>query len=156
MRFSEVFLRLGSGLVAWILLLTYFIWLGVVGRVGCGPDGDELHRLLLVLAPFALASAFLLRSTRPLDEVHGILRWGGVLLALLLPSGAYAIWAVTRQVWIAKNGICGPDAALLWEQAWPVVHTIAVAVIAYLGVEKLAFPEPTIGPETAIYSPYLI
>ncbi len=136
MRFSEVFLRLGAGLVAWILLLTYFIWLGVVGRVGCGPDGDELHRLVLVLAPFALGSAFLLRATRPLGEVHGILRWGIVLLALLLPSAIYAVWTVTGKVWIAKEGICGPDVALFWEQAWPVAQVAILVIIAVLVLQN--------------------
>ena len=136
MRFSEVFLRLGSGLVAWILLLTYFIWLGVIGRVGCGPDGDELHRLVLGLAPFALASAFLLRATRALGEVHGILRWGAAPLALMLPSALYAVWTVSGRVWEAKEGICGPDTAKLWEQAWPAVHLVALAMIAFLVVQN--------------------
>ena len=136
MRFSEVFLRLGAGLVAWILLLTYFIWLGVVGRVGCGPDGDELHRLVLVLAPFALGSAFLLRATRALGDVHSILRWGMVLLGLLLPSAVHAVWTVTRKVWVAKEGICGPNVALLWEQAWPVAQVVVLAAIVVLVLQN--------------------
>lgn len=132
MRFSEVFLRLGLSLVAWILLLTYFIWLGVAGRVGCGPDGDELHRLVLGMAPFALCGAFLLRATRPLTDVHAILRWGAVPLALLLPPAAIAVWRVTVTVWIAKEGICGPDSVTLWEQAWPVVQLSVIAIIVLL------------------------
>ena len=129
-------MRLGSGLVAWILLLTYFIWLGVLGRVGCGPDGDELHRLVFGLTPFALGSAFLLRSTRSLGDVHGILRWGAALLALLLPSALYAVWTVSRRVWVANEGICGADAALFWEQAWPAAQIVALAVIAFLAVQN--------------------
>ncbi|MFK7888268.1 MAG: hypothetical protein AB8G16_15510 [Gammaproteobacteria bacterium] len=142
MRFSEVFLRLGSALVAWLLLLTYFIWLGVVGSVGCGPDGDELHRLVLGLAPVAFGSAFLLRSTRPLDEVHGILRWGIALLALLLPSALLAVWSVFRTVWLDQQNICGSGTALTWEQAWPVVHVVTLAVIVFLAVKNWRTPRP--------------
>lgn len=142
MRFSEVFLRLGTGLVAWLLLLTYFIWLGVVANVGCGPDGDELHRLVLGLAPVAFASAFLLRSTRALDDVHGILRWGAVLLALLLPSALLAVWSVFRTVWLAKQNICGPGVAMTWEQAWPVVHIVTLVTVAFLVVKNWRTPRP--------------
>lgn len=142
MQFSEVFLRLGCGLVAWLLLITYFIWLGVIGSVGCGPDGDELHRLVLGLAPVALASVFLLRFTRPLDEVHRILRWGAVLLAVLLPSALYAVWSVFRTVWLTKAHICEPGTALAWEQSWPVVHLITLAVVAYLVAMNWRMPQP--------------
>ena len=54
MRFSEVFLRLGVSLVSWIVLYAYLLWLAVAGKVGCGPDGDEVFRLLLGLAPLGL------------------------------------------------------------------------------------------------------
>ena len=43
MRFSEVFLRLGSTLVAWMVLFTHVIWLGALGGMGCGPDGDAFR-----------------------------------------------------------------------------------------------------------------
>ncbi len=52
MRFAEVFLRLGSALVAWMMMYAYFLWLAAVYVVACGADGDEMHRLLLGLAPF--------------------------------------------------------------------------------------------------------
>ena len=54
MRFAEVFLRMGTALVAWMMLLTHFVWLAVLHVIGCGPDGDEMHRLLFGLAPFTI------------------------------------------------------------------------------------------------------
>ena len=59
MRFAEVFLRLGSALVAWMLLFTHFLWLAALHAMGCGPDGAEMHKLLLglILARVCLASA---------------------------------------------------------------------------------------------------
>ena len=142
MRFSEVFLRLGCALVAWLLLLTYFILLGVVRSVGCGPDGDELHRLVLGLAPVAFASAFALRATRPLDEIHGILRWGIVPLALMLPGASLAVWSVFRTVWLAKQNICGRGTALAWEQAWPVVHVVTLVTVAIVLFRNWRAPRP--------------
>lgn len=134
MRFSEVFLRLGTGLVAWIILLTYFIWLGVVGQVGCGPDGDAIHRLVLGVAPFALIAAFLLRMTLALPDVHSILRWGIVLLALLVPSAVMAVWRVAENVWMNERGICGPDAPAVWETVWPFAQIVVIAVVLYRAV----------------------
>jgi len=131
MRFSEVFLRLGLGLVAWILL-TYFLWLGVTGRIGCGPEGVEIYLVLLGLAPVALGGAVLLRMTRPLGDVHSILRWGIVLIGLLTPLALLSVWKVFDQVWGAGQGICGPDAPLLWEKLWPVVQLTTVLVVLLL------------------------
>lgn len=118
--------------MAWILLLTYFIWLGVIGRVGCGPDGDELHRLVLGVAPFALCGAFLLRATRPLGDVHAILRWGAVPLALLLPTAVFTVWKVFAKVWLAQEGLCRADSAATWEQLWPLAQAAVIAVVAFL------------------------
>jgi hypothetical protein len=58
MRFSDVFLRLGCALVAWMVLYAHFIWLAALGGIGCGPDGDELHKVLLALAAFMLAGTY--------------------------------------------------------------------------------------------------
>ncbi|MEM6638320.1 MAG: hypothetical protein AAF610_00320 [Pseudomonadota bacterium] len=132
MRLSEVLLRLGTSLVAWILLLTYLIWLGVVGRIGCGPDGDELHKLVLGLAPFAVGSAFALRATQPLDEVHRILRWIAVFLVILTPSALHAIWTVFGTVWLSGDRICAEGSVTSWENAWPIVHGMAIVAIAVL------------------------
>lgn len=132
MRFSEVFLRLGLGLVAWILLLTYFVWLAVTSRVGCGPEGVEIYLVLLGLTPFALGGSVMLRATRPLGDVHDILRWGVVLIGLLVPFALLSVWKVFSQVWGAGEGICGPDAPLLWEKLWPLVQAAAVLAILLL------------------------
>ena len=72
MRFAEIFLRLGCSLVGWMLLYTYIVWLAALHAMGCGPDGDAMHRLLLGLAPFTAAMSLLLRLTRPMPEIHRI------------------------------------------------------------------------------------
>ena len=70
MRFAEVFLRLGCALVARMMLYAHFVWLAALRSVGCGPDGDELHRLLLLLVPATVGFALLLRVTRPLEGLR--------------------------------------------------------------------------------------
>ena len=83
MRFAEVFLRLGSSLVAWMMVFTYLVWMAALHAMGCGPDGDEMHRVLLGIGPLALAMALALRSTRPFPDIHRMLcrlAWPAALL----------------------------------------------------------------------------
>ena len=128
MRFSEVFLRLGCALVAWMILYAHFVWLAALRGIGCGPDGDELHRVLLLLVPVTVGFAFLLRMTRPLDEVHGILRWLGLPLAVLMLAGGYEALVITRSVYATGLAICSTDAATFWHQSWGAAQLFAIAV----------------------------
>ena len=128
MRFAEVFLRLGCALVAWMVLYAHFVWLAVLGSVGCGADGDELHRVLLGLAPVTIGCAFLLHMTRPLEEIHRLLRWLALPLAALALAGAYQAYQVSRSVAATGLGICSPSAAATWHQAWGPVQLLTVVV----------------------------
>jgi hypothetical protein len=125
MRFSEVFLRLGCALVAWMVLYAHFVWLAVLGNIGCGPDGDELHRVLLGLAPVTIGCAFLLRMTRPLEEIQRILRWLALPLSAFMLAGTYQVFVVSRSVYVTGLGICS---AAAWHQFWGVAQSLAVVV----------------------------
>jgi hypothetical protein len=132
MRFAEVFLRMGTALVAWMMLFTHFVWLAVLHSIGCGPDGDEMHRLLFGLAPFTILFAFLLRVTRPIAEVHSMLRWLGVPVGLLLLLGLRSIWGVASQVNFGTTALCGPGEPALWQQAWAPLQFIVALVAGYI------------------------
>jgi hypothetical protein len=132
MRFSEVFLRLGCALVAWMVLYAHFVWLAVLGNIGCGPDGDELHRVLLGLAPVTIGCAFLLRMTRPLEEIHRILRWLGLPLAAFMLAGAYHVFLISRSVYVTGLGICSTGNGAAWHQFWGVAQSLAVVVSAVM------------------------
>ena len=134
MRFAEVFLRLGCALVAWMVIYAYFLWLAVAGRVGCGPDGDEMYRLLLGMAPITLVFAYLLRSTRPLPDIHRILRWLSVPLVLLLPFATYTIGYVFGRVLIDENNICGTSPPAAWVQWWAPLQFATAAIVCFLVV----------------------
>lgn len=128
MRFSEVFLRLGCALVAWMMLYAHFIWLAALGNIGCGPDGDEFHKLLFGLVPVTVGFAFLLRMTQPLDEVHRILRWLVLPLAALMLAGSYHAFLITRAVYVSGQAICSSGSATTWHHAWGPAQLLAIAV----------------------------
>jgi len=130
MRFSDVFLRLGCALVAWMVLYAHFIWLAALGGIGCGPDGDELHKVLLGLVPVTVGFAFLLRMTRPLEEIHRILRWLGLPLVAFMLAGTYQAFLISRSVYLTGLGICSTANAAVWHQFWGVAQMLAVIVSA--------------------------
>ena len=130
MRFAEVFLRLGCALVAWMMLYAHFVWLAALRGIGCGPDGDELHRVLLLLVPVTVGFALLLRVTRPLDEIHRILRWLGLPLAVLMLAGGYQALVISRSVYATGLAICSSSDAAAWHQFWGVAQLLAIAVSA--------------------------
>ena len=92
MRFAEVFLRLGTALVAWMMLFAHFLWLAALHVIGCGPDGDELQRVLLGLPPVTCVFAALVGVTRPFSEIHGMLGWLRLPLGVLILLALRTIW----------------------------------------------------------------
>jgi hypothetical protein len=131
MRFAEVFLRLGCALVAWMVLYVHVVWLAASRAIGCGPDGDALYELLLGSAVFAWALSFLLRSTRPIPEVHRILRLLAVPLAALYPFAVYGIWKVFGVVNLDGLSLCSMPPPPFWQRGWAAVQVLALALIAW-------------------------
>lgn len=132
MRFAEVFLRLGSSLVAWMVLYAHFLWLAALHAIGCGPDGDEMHRLLLGMAPVTCGFAFALQLTQPFTEIHRILRWLGLPAAVLLLLAMRSIWEVFARVNLDSLAICGSAPPPGWQLLWPTIQVVTVLVAAYM------------------------
>lgn len=132
MRFAEVFLRLGSALVAWMMLYAYFLWLAAVYVIACGPDGDEMQRLLLGLVPFVCGFAFALQVTRPFAEIHSMLRWLGVPLFLLLPFALRSVWNVFQTVNLNSVAMCTEQAPPAWQLLWAPLQTITLSLATYM------------------------
>lgn len=122
-------------MVAWLVLYAHFLWLAVAGKVGCGPDGDEVFRVLLGMVPFSIVCALLLKSTRPLADVHRILLWAGVPLFLLLPFNLMSVWKTAEGVWIENQAICSAMAPELWEQLWAPAQLAALSVTLFIIVQ---------------------
>ena len=132
MRFAEVFLRLGCALVAWMVTFAYIVWLAALHAMGCGPDGDEIYRLLLGMAPAAALMALLLRATHPFHEIHRMLSWLAVPLALLLPFALRNVWHVLETVNLNGEAICATAEPPGWQQIWAPVQFFAMLVIVAL------------------------
>lgn len=140
MQFAEVFLRLGSAMVAWMVIYAHVLWLAALHSMGCGPDGDHLHQLLLGLLPFTCGFVFLLRGTRPFPEIHSILRWLGVPLALLSPVAILSIWDVFVRANVNSLSICSNNAVTIWQQVWAPAQLAALVLIAYMVLRMLKIP----------------
>ncbi|MDX2410911.1 MAG: hypothetical protein QNK16_02535 [Woeseiaceae bacterium] len=123
---------MGTSLVAWMMLYAHFLWLAALYAMGCGPDGDEMHRLLLGLAPFTCGFAFILRATRPFADIHGILRWLGVPLLLLLPFAIRSVWQVFQSVNVEASAICAAGAATTWQLLWAPVQLITLMLVTFM------------------------
>ena len=130
MSFAEVFLRLGAAFVGWMVIYAHIVWLAALYAMGCGPDGSEMHALLLGLVPLTGGCALLLAGTRPFPEVHAMLRWLGVPLLLLLPFALRSIWEVFVRVNVNDTAICGDAAAAGWHQLWVPVQVLTLVVVA--------------------------
>jgi hypothetical protein len=129
---AEVFLRLGCALVGWMMLYAHVLWLAALHAIGCGPDGDEIHRLLLGLAPFTVGFAWLLRVTRPFAEIQSMLRWLSVPLVLLLPFAVRSLWQVFRSVNIDATAICAGATPPAWQTLWVPMQLITLLLVAYM------------------------
>ena len=132
MRFAEVFLRLGTSLVAWMMLYAYIVWLAALNSLGCGADGDEMHRLLLGMAPVACGFVFLIGATRAMSEVHSTIRWLAGPLLLLGPVALTGVWKVFIRANVESLSICSNNDAAMWERAWAPAQLFAFVLIAYV------------------------
>jgi hypothetical protein len=132
MRFAEVFLRLGCSLVAWMVVYAYAVWLAALHAMACGPGGDEMHRLLLGLAPATGVLALMLRLTRPFAEIHRMLAWLGVPVGLLLVAGLRNVWTAFSTSNLNGTSVCGEAAPATWQVVWAPVQIAAIVAIAVI------------------------
>lgn len=122
-------MRLGTALVAWMMLFTHFVWLAVLYVTGCGPDGDEMHRLLLGLAPFTIAFAFLTGVTHKFADIHKMLRWLGVPILLLAPFCLRTVWSAFDTVNLQGLAFCGAGAPTSWQQFWAPLQVLTLIAV---------------------------
>lgn len=118
-----------------MMLYAYVVWLAVLHATGCGPDGDQLHRLLLGLAPFTVGFAFLLRVTRPIAEIHSMLRWLAVPLLFLLPFALRSLWSTFQSVNVDAVAICDSGAPATWQTLWAPIQLLSLLLISLMVVK---------------------
>jgi beta-lactamase regulating signal transducer with metallopeptidase domain len=115
-----------------MVMYAYFLWLAAAYVIACGPDGDEMHRLLLGLVPFVGGFAFALQVTRPFTEIHSMLRWLGVPLFLLLPFALRSVWNVFQTVNLNAAAICTDHVPPTWQTSWAPLQMITLLFALYM------------------------
>ena len=126
MRPAEIFLRIGSALVAWMVLYAFFVWLSVLHRVGCTTNDDEFFFLLMFVAPLAMGSALALNATRSFNDIHKILRWLGFPLLLTSIVAIRNILVVFDRVNLKNSYICPDTAVATWHEYWAPVQIMGI------------------------------
>lgn len=135
MRFAEVFLRMGVALVSWMLIYAHSLWLAALSKIGCGPDGAEMHALILGITPLTALAIVMIRATRTLPDIHQLLRWFGVPVLLLIPWCALSIWQVAGLANRAGVPICAAVERSAWESYWaPVQFVLLAALVIMLAI----------------------
>jgi hypothetical protein len=137
LRFADIFLRLGTSLVAWMVLYAYLVWLAALRAMGCGADGAEMHQLVLAMSIISCPVVFLTRATSTMPEVHSLLRWLGVPLLILMPFGLLSAWDVFSRANGRSLSICTNSTAQPWEQLWAPMQFTAVVIIASMLIRVL-------------------
>lgn len=117
-----------------MMLYAHVLWLAALYAMACGPDGDEIHRVLLGLAPMTAGFALLLRLTRPFAEIHSMLRWLALPLLLLLPFATRSLWQVFQQVHLDTSAICANVAPPLWQTIWVPAQVLTLLWLSYMVV----------------------
>lgn len=131
MRFAEIFLRLGASLVGWMVIIAYLLWLAVTQRIDCAATGDGLYTLLLFAGPPAACLSLMTLATKPMTDIQAILRWLGVIPALLLPLALMAVFDVAYSVHVTREPLCGNSTIGFWQLAFAPVVLMSMAVMGW-------------------------
>ena len=129
MSIPDVLLRLGCVLVAWMVIYAHCIWLATLRTIGCGPDGDEMWRLLLGFIPITIGFALLLTAVRKIPEVARILRWAALPLLILVPIATLPVISALKLTTFGGQPICGDFA--VWHTWWAPGQIITLAFISF-------------------------
>ena len=132
MRFAEVFLRLGVALVSWMIIYAHTLWLAVLSKITCGPDGSEMHALLLGIAPITAVAVLMTRATQTLADIHRLLRWFGIPVFLLVPWCLASIWQVATLVNFGNAGICASVTQSAWETWWAPIQIVLLLLLIFV------------------------
>jgi hypothetical protein len=128
---------MGLALVAWMMLFTHFVWLAALHVIGCGPDGDELQRVLLGLAPVTCVFAYLVGVTRPFADIHSMLGWLRAPLGILMVLALRSIWGAANRVNVDGLAFCGPGAPAAWEKYWSPAQLAVLLLVAILVIRQM-------------------
>jgi hypothetical protein len=110
----------------------YVIWLATLRIVSCTTDGNTLWAVLLGFGCFTAPLAGLLNLSRPLHDVHAMLRhfvWPLLLLTMLAVIPVYTAWINST---LAGGALCLGTTFDAWHAWWAPIQTALLGCIAWL------------------------
>ncbi|MEM7249946.1 MAG: hypothetical protein AAF493_00890 [Pseudomonadota bacterium] len=134
MGFAELFLRLGSALVAWVVVFAHLVWLAALEQVSCGPDAVRPWMVLLGFSPITVLFACLLPVGATVPGVARLLRLPAVLLLVLVPLALRHIHTVFERTWSEQGSICTELAPSGFESWWSPAQLLVTIVIVVMAI----------------------
>lgn len=132
MSFAEVMVRLAAALVGWMCVYAYVIWLAALRVVSCSTDGNTLWAVLLGFGAFTAPLAGLLNLTRPLWDVHALLKHLVWPLLLLTPLALIPVYSAWTHSTLAGGALCTTTAVDAWHAWWAPMQTALLGGIGWL------------------------
>lgn len=129
---ASIFLRLGTTLVAYMMLIAHLLMVALVPQAKCSGDAPDIWVVTLVTALLALTFALVLLASRPLKSVVQMLRWGCVPVLILAPLALIGALPIFSSTTLGGAPICPGISAysnLVWQQAWGPLQLGVIAII---------------------------
>jgi len=134
--------RLSAALVGWMCLYAYVIWLATVQMVSCTTDGNTLWAVLLGLGCLTAPLAWLLDLTRPLAEVHALLRHAAWPLFALTPLALIPIYSAWTGSTFGGEPLCPSTAVDTWHAWWAPMQTALLVCVGWPVIRTLRPTSP--------------
>lgn len=135
----DMLLRVGSTLVAWMVIYAHLLWLAILPQAGCS-DGDELWRLLLGFAPVAIAFSLLVRAVHVLPGIYAITRFMAIPAGLLMLLAVQPVIGAFSATTLASEPLCAGMPTATWHPYWAPVQIAALLLIAVQCVRAWRLP----------------
>ena len=142
MTLIELLLRLGCGLVAWMVIYAHCIWVAVIRVTDCSGDVG-LWRLVFGFTPFTIAFSLLLGVTKKLKSVHPTIRLLGLPLIALVPLASLSVFPYLFSATLERQGICGTE-LVLWQIWWAPSQLAVLSLIVFTTYRAFIHKENTL------------
>ncbi len=139
MSFSEIILRVGCSLVAWLFAVGHGLLLLTIPRMPCGDGEGDPFLTLGILAGITLGFSALLPVAMKVPGVASSLRWLFVPLLLLAPFAAFQVVPYLMSSTFGAAPLCEAAAfASGWESFWAPLQ-LAVLLSSFAVAGRAAF-----------------
>jgi len=127
MSFSEIILRVGCTLVAWLFAVGHGVLLLTISRMPCGDGQNDPFLTLMILGGIALGLSALLPVAKKVPGVAETLRWLFVPLLVLVPFAVAQVVPYLMSSTFEAAPLCeATTMARGWERLWAPLQLAAL------------------------------